>query len=260
MKTMLMVTIFAALLAIPFAADAVTLIGHWGFEEGSGSAALDSSANHLDGTIHGATYTTGKVGSYALDFNGSSSYVEVPNNSLLNAQSIAISLWFMPRTSQVKSADILDKGHGQGNDPYYGGYAFQYEENSATIGTFYGNGSTFPFLNTGGSYKDNTWHHIVVNLGAGIMTLWVDGNLIGTAPDQGAIVANSTSLYFGRHSTLGRYFNGLIDDVQIYSGSLTADEAYSLYTTGTVVPVPATVLLLAPGLAGLAVIRRRCRR
>ena len=53
------------------------LIGHWGFEEGNGTVALDSSENALNGVITNAVYTTGKIGDYALDFNGSNAFVEI---------------------------------------------------------------------------------------------------------------------------------------------------------------------------------------
>jgi hypothetical protein len=44
-------------------------VAHWKFDEGSGSTAYDSTNNNNDGTISGATWTTGKHGS-ALSFDG----------------------------------------------------------------------------------------------------------------------------------------------------------------------------------------------
>lgn len=38
-------------------------MGSWHFDEGSGTIAIGSSGNGNDGTIHGATRTTGKLGS-----------------------------------------------------------------------------------------------------------------------------------------------------------------------------------------------------
>jgi len=55
------------------------LVGRWTFDEGSGTTAYDSSGNGHDGTINGgAAYTTGVVGSGALEFNGTDSFVAVP--------------------------------------------------------------------------------------------------------------------------------------------------------------------------------------
>ncbi len=263
MKKVLVFLAAVALCGVSFAANAATLIGHWGFEEGSGTTAFDSSSNALNGAISNATYVPGRVGSYALSFNGYSSFVEVGYSPLLNPGTVSISLWFRPDSSQDQWADILDKGHGAGTTPYYGGYVFQYHgdgglDTRGSIDTAYGNGSYFPALNTGGDYRDNAWHHIVAVLGDTTMALYVDNILVASDPvNHGPIVANASSLYFGRHRTLGRFFSGDIDDVQIYNGALTADQVSNLYNSGTVVPLPGGIFLLGPGLAGLASVRRR---
>jgi len=52
------------------------LVGHWMFDEGSGTAAYDSSGNGNDGTlIGGAQWVAGQLGG-ALEFNGSNSRVD----------------------------------------------------------------------------------------------------------------------------------------------------------------------------------------
>lgn len=74
------------------------LIGQWNFEEGSGNTGADSNDNGLNGTINNASDIPGRIGSYALSFSGSDSYVQVPNSALLNPGSIGISAWFKPAT------------------------------------------------------------------------------------------------------------------------------------------------------------------
>ncbi len=60
-------------------AQAPGLVAAYGFDEGSGATALDSSGNNNNGTITNATWTaSGKFGS-ALNFNGSNAWVTVPN-------------------------------------------------------------------------------------------------------------------------------------------------------------------------------------
>src|SRR3989344_5943621 len=47
------------------------LIGYWKFDEGSGTMAQDYSGNNNIGTLtNGATWTTGKIGANALNFDG----------------------------------------------------------------------------------------------------------------------------------------------------------------------------------------------
>jgi len=243
------VAIVIAVAGVTSTARGAVLIGHWGFEEGSGLTAFDSTANNLDGEITNATYTPGRVGAYALDFNGSNAFVTVPNNALLVPNTIGISLWFKARNAQQADADLIDKGHGHGSTPYYAGYVFQYAANSSSIGTFYGNGSDFYGLGTGTGYKDDVWHHLAVNLGQEAIELYVDGNLIDSVAGQGPLVQNDSALYFGRHRTLGRFFNGLLDDIHLYDGRLTQDDVDAL------IPEPTTAALLALG--AIAMLKRR---
>ena len=245
---MLAAALFATL-GVSSAAPGAMLIGHWGFEEGAGGTALDSSANGLNGAITNATYTGGKVGDYALDFNGSNAYVEVLNSPLLVPSTIGISMWFKARETQQTSTDLLDKGHGAGSTPYHAGYVFQYSENTSEINTIYGTGSTFAYVGTGLGFKDDKWHHLAANLGQDAIEVYVDGDLVDSVPGQGPIIQNDSNLYFGRHRTLGRYFNGLLDEIRIYDGRLSQSDVDAL------VPEPTTIALLTLG--GLAVLARR---
>ena len=57
-------------------------VSWWQFDEGQGYTAYDSAATN-DGTVHGATWTTGQMGG-ALDFDGANDYVNVANDDSLN--------------------------------------------------------------------------------------------------------------------------------------------------------------------------------
>jgi hypothetical protein len=80
------------------AATALTdgLVAYWNFDEGSGTTANDSSGNNYTGTVNNATWTAGKVGSGALDFNGNNSNVSVSNVPNLTGQTY--SMWINPRS------------------------------------------------------------------------------------------------------------------------------------------------------------------
>lgn len=60
------------------------LVGYWNFDEGSGIIAHDISGNGNNGTITGAAWTVGKVGSGALQFDGNNNVVTVPSSNSLN--------------------------------------------------------------------------------------------------------------------------------------------------------------------------------
>lgn len=69
------------------------IAGLWHFDEGSGTTVMDSSGNGNNGSIYGANWTTGKIGS-AIYFNGTNDYVEIPDDSSLDITgNITIIAW-----------------------------------------------------------------------------------------------------------------------------------------------------------------------
>src|SRR5688572_23880311 len=85
--------LFAGLVSSPFCKAG--LLGHWAFDEGAGTTAVDSIARH-DGTIQGATFIPGRIGTSALHFTGINSYVSVGGIGTeleLNNTPYTISCW-----------------------------------------------------------------------------------------------------------------------------------------------------------------------
>ncbi|MCX6013468.1 MAG: hypothetical protein NTV30_08710, partial [Chloroflexi bacterium] len=77
--------------------DPASAIGAWLFDEGSGNKVKDSSKNGNDGKLTGTKWVDGKFGK-ALDFNGSSDYVEIPDSDSLDVtNSIAIVAWIFKK-------------------------------------------------------------------------------------------------------------------------------------------------------------------
>jgi hypothetical protein len=72
-------------LSVPVSAQ-TGLVAAYGFNEGSGSSATDTSGNGQTGAISGATWTTGKFGS-ALSFDGATDWMTVAHTPLLSLTS-----------------------------------------------------------------------------------------------------------------------------------------------------------------------------
>lgn len=81
-------------------------IARYSFEEGSETIAIDSIEGN-NGTISGATYTTGIVGTYALSFDGISNKVTIADNTALNpTTAMSLSLWFKSNKSTYITTTI----------------------------------------------------------------------------------------------------------------------------------------------------------
>jgi hypothetical protein len=223
--------IAAALFVNSWAVHAQTgPVGWWKLDEGTGSTTADSSGNAATGALtNSPTWATGRVGPYALTFNGTTNYVNIPNiaGSLDNLQltTMTISAWIKPSGTG---------GSGAGRIFEKGGWFLS----MATV-------SSSPVVrltcqDTGGSRNStaitlNTWTHVAatwdgVGPGSG-MHLYINGVLAdGTSSaGTGAPASDVGSASIGnRASDQARGFPGSIDEVRIYNRTLSAAQIQAL--------------------------------
>lgn len=222
------------------------LIGHWSFDETSGTIASDSSNNNNNGTlINGPAWTTGKFGN-ALSFNGNNSYVEIPHIDDYLLNNGTVSLWFkhsgLNRSQGLWSKD--SEGYNTGghltlytekrtrgaNGPIIALTRFQSDSNSYSI---------FDNNLTGGQ-----WHHIVFTFGNDGMKLYIDNQLTSSDPYTGGtgitsggagnfepIVVGAVSWNSNNLSAtpIDYPFEGQIDEIRFYNRALSTDEIQQLY-------------------------------
>jgi hypothetical protein len=80
------------------------------------------------------------------------------------------------------------------------------------------------------SVKDGKWHHVVGTYDGKRACLYIDGNLSDFTNINGNIATNDNIVVIGDKPEWPRYnWNGLIDDVHIYSYTLSAEEVKDLY-------------------------------
>jgi hypothetical protein len=82
-------------------------------------------------------------------------------------------------------------------------------------------------LSTPTTYNDGVWHHIAATRSSGAVSLYMDGELIGSGT-QTVDVSNSGSFKIGKWY-FESSFNGKIDDVRIYSRALSQQEITEHY-------------------------------
>jgi subtilisin family serine protease len=202
-------------------------VAHWKFDEGSGDIAYDSAGNN-DGTIYGATWTTGKIGNFSLMFDGQSDYVDTPMNLDLS-QAWTVCIWI--KSNEMTPGGIYNLGGSydggkikiESRDDYaYGGFRFRYADSGD------GHVISTPVVNEGG------WHHIVWQQDGGSVgstyAVYVDGEIVAakTVPTSKYAVV---PFRIARGGSAG-YYNGTLDDVRIYDRALTEEEISQLYLMG----------------------------
>jgi len=210
----------AAALVLALAASVVAgppgLVGYWRFDEGQGTIASDSSGNGLDGTLRGnPTWVPGVVGG-ALQFNGTTDYVEVPDNPLLDLTTqITIAAWtYMSPNAGGEMAIVSKGGWAANNLPY----ELTEERGAVIFWQFYDNDGRDTCSPT--SPPAGEWHHITATYDGQIFKCYIDAVLGEEWAYAGKMPQNAAALTIGRRSTGGTFYNGMIADGKLWSRAL----------------------------------------
>lgn len=197
--------------------------------------ANDETGNGYNGTVYGAILTGDRFGnpSSAYGFDGVDDYIDLGNGlDVPSWENYAISVWFLNdgggNTSPSFGQKIMDKSYwyldfALAVVPHLNGHLWFH-----TYNTPYHEDIIDDSIN----YRDNEWHHLVVNKEGSSGQMWVDGVLKGTS-DNIETVVNSMKLIIGSsewtHSHQHVFWSGKIDDIRIYNRVLSGDEIRQLY-------------------------------
>ncbi|GAN31524.1 LamG-like jellyroll fold domain-containing protein [Candidatus Brocadia sinica] len=213
------------------------MVGYYKFDEGNGTIAIDSSIYGNNGTINGATWTTGKSEG-ALSFDGIDDFVSVPR---MNNDEISIAAWFYKNANDTTGVDAIFGGYKWNSDVQLReGFDLRFNKTTPNklqfiLVTQDGSGNKTQktaikdLVNSVGS-----WYHVVgtYNKATGEQKLYVNGQLVNTQyHPAGNTVMPSTQypdMKIGGSGNNG-YFKGKIDDVRLYNQPLTSQEVQDLY-------------------------------
>ena len=203
------------------------LVAAYSFDAGSGTTAADSSGKGNTGTLANATWTaSGKFGS-ALTFNGTSSQVNIPDNTTLDlTNGMTLSAWVYPTSAASGWRTVILK-----------------ENTSDLVYSLYGSSDiSFPqgMRVAGGLTKSasgtvapppNTWTYLAVTYDGANLRMYVNGALTSTVAATGNMANSTLPLRIGGNAIWGEYFTGRIDEVRIFNRALPAAEVTTMMNT-----------------------------
>jgi len=219
------------------------LVAHWSFDDGT----ADDVASGINGTFQrgATTVSEGKVQALRLE-RADSEYVDIPHSdSLMIESGITIAAWvkYTGVYSGVWGNRFIykygwDTGH---TGPHLmvpaGGGLLEFSFNTGNLLNPYVVTSTQ-------NYNDDQWHLVVATYDGSFSSLYVDGELEDQIPASGNInylhpfQILLPSIYNPPHlgNSIGRngdednrWFDGLIDEVRVWSRAYPIEDVESLY-------------------------------
>ncbi len=190
-----------------------------------GTPFYDISGNGFNGTLTNSPSFDSSNGGIIV-YDGVDDYVVIPHNTSLNLYPITLASW----VNVSSGGDIINK--------YYSGSTNGYRVRVTTSGVsvyYFQSGFTNYTTNydsVSGTILSNTWYYITVTVNSGGVTIYINGNSVGTRSWVGTPGAPTTAqdvsigVYPG---TSNNYFSGKISSSQIYNRALTTQEILQNY-------------------------------
>jgi len=211
------------------------LIAYYNFSNGS---LKDSSGLNNDIILTNSTTPVadrfGNVNG-AFSFNGIDSYMKIANSEAFNLRTITLFAiikinGYYPGNSQINS--IIDKG---APDNINGFFSLRFSDPASTGDTskenFYASfGDNNAGVRASQTITTGQWYYVAYTFDGFVSKIYINGKLDASQAKTTSFSPNNLPLFLGRHEddASPNYFNGVMDEVRIYSRPLSAAEIQRL--------------------------------
>ena len=196
--------------------EAIGLVAHWKFDDGAGNTATDSVGNAHPGTIGGtANWVAGQVGG-ALDFDGSTNYVDIGGVQPVISGTFSLAMWIYARDIPTAAGDLRMP---LSNDTWADRAIHVHIWPETAVFRIDTKNGTDISSNT--ALQADQWYHVAGTLdAAGESKIYINGVLDNSATGNGReyIIGPAN---IGAYQESSRFFNGMIDDIRIYNRILS---------------------------------------
>lgn len=226
---------------------------HYEFEEGAGTTAANTGTDETvgDATLVGTTgWSANGVFGDALDLTGGSNAntVDLPDNLLQGEEDFTTSFWVRPDTkgNWINLFHIGDGLEGAGSF-FQIQMQTQAAGNTGLAATFKAKGDPLQERIYATPTKDvtaNQWNHVVFTREGAVGRLYLNGVEVASRTDltiDMTDVGPTTNNWLGRNGYPDPSFDGLMDDVRLYTAPLSAADVAGLYADGSALRTTTTV-------------------
>jgi len=215
------------------------MISYWRLDETAGTAYDDSyDGNDGDGSVSTPTPAAGIVGG-AQDFNGTSDRITVnddPSLDWASDASFTVEMWAKFTNVSTRNKVMIGRDDGGGGYPHW--WVGGAQNTGLGLFVLYDTNHNGTSITGSTALNDDQWHHIVAVRDESVdrIRLYVDGAKEDSAShDYTAGFEASTTLgigYMAYAGTPGYFYDGLLDEIALYSRALSDVEIYQHYVNG----------------------------
>jgi hypothetical protein len=218
------------------------LIAYWPFNEGSGTSSNDASGNnHTAFLYNGTTWTSGKVGPAAVNFDGSTNLVGINIDDWNLTNTFSYSFWAYPTLSHEIDAESTGGYAGYNNQRYLLDPSW-YEAGEVGAGISVGTNGVSIYENGDSDFAPvlvynasiSGWTQITVVYQNKQPKLYINGTLVRTGFTSRQRLVHLTPDYIG--GGFYGYYGGSVDDLRVYNRALTDTEIGMIYNNGGAAP------------------------
>lgn len=195
-----------------------------------GLTAADSAGSNTATLLNGASFSAGHSGN-ALTLDGVNDYANVPNDTTLTITStLTLAAWI--NLQAIPGSGVYQTVMHKGTATNKRNYFLQVTGGQLSFGFYAASGSLQRFT-AGTVGTTDRWYHVAATFdtGAQKVNLYVDGVNVKSFSTTAVPAPNTNALTVGM-SPYGDYLQGKIDELRIYSRTLSDAEISTLYSGG----------------------------
>ncbi len=228
----IVIAVFMSLSLVSVHAQQGNFVLLYTFDTDDGGVVKDLSGKGNDGQITDAVWTAdGKFGG-GMEFNGTTSLIEVPHDASLNpgGDQMSIMAWYKPLSFPAGHPPIARKGQvGAG----VGCWGFDTPNGEPRGFTYMAVDGAAKIAQSATAMTEGEWNHLAMAYDGTKISVYVNGQLAGSTDITGDINENNAvPVWIGKKATEDIFLHGIMDDLAILNVGLSEAQIINYMENG----------------------------